>query len=420
MSTILHDAFFAKYHPATAHPHKVPFALKQGDHLLLIGDSMTEARKYSLMIETYLNVCLPELEVVVRNLGKGGETAEGFLGRIESECLRNRPTVATICYGMNDAGYINNNREAADKFRLASEMIIQRLKAEGVRVVLSSPGCIGRLPPWDFVDELNGSLDGVNTSLMYIRDEAAAIAEAEGLPFVDHFWTLYQACFVSTTRFGADYAVCGADDGVHPSWAGHVVMAYGFFKALGFDGNLGTFNIDMIGKTATADRGHIFVAENEGIYTFSSRRYPFCADGRPDKDWSIRSGMTLVPFNQEFNRMILKVNGATARTYRVAWTNQQNMLEEWHLYTPLELNEGVNLAEQFHINPFSASFRRIEDLIFEKQGIEANETWHTWEGEGKTAAVGLAENEARRTELLMEVKRAHVPITHVIRVEAQS
>jgi lysophospholipase L1-like esterase len=419
MSINFHDAFFAKYHPATLRPPQVSFAFQKGDCLLLIGDSITEARKYTQMIETYLSVCLPELEIEVRNLGRGGETADGFLGRIETECLNYKPTVASICFGMNDAGYVNNNREAADKFRVASERIIRRLKAEGVRVVLSSPGCVGRLPPWDFVDEFNGTLDGINTSLMYMRDEAAAIAEAEELPFVDHFWNLYQARFTSTGRFGAEYAVCGADDGVHPSWAGHVVMAYGFFKALGFDGNLGTISIDLTEQTAVADRGHKFVAETEGIYTFSSFRYPFCAEGRPDKDWSIRSGMTLVPFNQEFNRMILKVKGATAPTYRVAWTNQQNMLEEWHQYTPLELAEGVNLAEQFQINPFLVPFRRIDDLIFQKQSIEANETWHVWESEGKSGVEGLAENEARRTELLKEVKKAFVPITHNIRVEAQ-
>ena len=60
---------------------------------------------------------------------------------------------------------------------------------------------------------------------MYIRDEAAAIAVIEQVPFVDHFWNLYKARLESTHRFGTDYAICGADDGVHPSWAGHVVMA---------------------------------------------------------------------------------------------------------------------------------------------------------------------------------------------------
>jgi len=419
MPTMHHDPFFAKYHPAKPLPPQVPFALKKGDRLLLVGDSITEAPRYARMLETYLTVGLPDLQIEVRNVGKGGETAEGFLGRIDTECLNYQPTVATVCYGMNDAGYVNSNREAADKFRAASEVIVKKLKATGVRVVLSSPGCIGKLPPWDFVTELKGTLDGLNTSLMYMRDEAAAIAGAEKLPFVDHFWNLYQARFTSEKKYGAEYAVCGADDGVHASWAGHVVMAYGFFKALGFDGDLGNFTIDLAAKTATAGHGHAFKTEAEGIYTFTSTRYPFCAEGQAEKNWSIRSGMTLVPFNQEFNRMILRVTGVKASCYRVSWMNQQNMLEEWHIYTASELIGGINLAGDFHLNPFSIPFRRIDDLIFQKQTIESNETWYGWEWEGKPAAEGLGKYETQRADLLQAIQRAFVPVTHNIRLEAQ-
>jgi lysophospholipase L1-like esterase len=412
------DLFFDKYFPHTPLPPPVPFDFQKRDRLLLIGDSVTEIWRFSVMFETYLTVCVPGLEVEVRNIGKGGETADGFLKRINTECLNFRPTVATVCYGMNDAGYINHNREAADIFRTACNEIVKELKAAGTRVVLASPGCLGRLPSWEFVSDLNGTLDGINTSLMYIRDEAAAIAAIEQVPFVDHFWNLYKARLECTHRFGTDYAICGADDGVHPSWAGHVVLVYGLFQALGFDGNLGNFSIDLATKSATTDQDHTFEGEMEGKYTFTSNRYPFCAEGLPDKDWSARSGMTLVPFNQDFNRMILKVAGTTAPRNRLIWTNQKNMLDEWHIYTDAELYAGVNLTDDFHRNPFSAQFRRIEDLIFQKQLIESNMTWHSWESEGKSAGDGLAEYEAQRTELLKAIKRAFTPVTHNIRLEA--
>ncbi len=414
----LNDPFFTRYYPATPQPQPVPFAFQKGDRLLLIGDSITETRRFSVMLEAYLTVCRPDLQVEVRNLGKGGETAENFLKRIDTECLNYKPTVATFCYGMNDAGYVNNNQEAADKFHSASTLIIEKLIAAGTRVVLASPGCIGKLPPWQFVSDLNGTLDGLNTSLMLMRNAAADIADTYRLPFVDHFWNLYQARITSAEKYGADFSVCGADDGVHPSWAGHVVMAYGLFKALGFNGNLGTFVVDLAAKSALTDGGHTFQGETDGTYVFISSYYPFCADGLPDKDWSIRSGMTLVPFNQEFNRMILKVTGSTAPCYRVAWMNHQNMLEEWHIYTTADLTEGINLAEDFHLNPFTVPFNRINDLIFQKQTAEANETWHVWESEGKSEAEGLADYETQRERLLKAIKQNFVPVTHNIRIEA--
>ena len=131
------DSFYAQNCSRSPQPNPVPFTLRQGDRLLLIGDSITETNRHSRMLETYLEMCLPELEVEVRNVGKGGETAEGFLQRIESECLKYQPTAATICYGLNDAGYLDHNRAGADKFSAASQKIISMLKAAGVRIVLA-------------------------------------------------------------------------------------------------------------------------------------------------------------------------------------------------------------------------------------------------------------------------------------------
>ena len=423
MSSFLHvevcqDPFFEKYYSASTQPPFVPFTFQKGDRLVMIGDSITEARRFSLMLETYLSVCTPQLGIEVRNIGKGGETAEGFLERMNNECLRYQPTAAVVCYGMNDTGYASNNRVAADHYSAATARIITNLISAGVRVILSSPGCIGKLPPDDYMPDAHGTMDGINTTLRFIRDEAAAIATAEKISFVDHFWNMYKARINSIMMYGDDYAVCGADDGVHPSWAGHVVMAYGYFKALGINGDLGTIVIDLVKKTAITQGGHTFIGELNGLYTFRSTNYPFCADGVPDKDWSIRSGMTLVPFNHEFNRIVLKVTGINTSRYRVSWMNHLNMLEEWHTYTDAELFEGINLAEDFHLNPFSIPFNRLNELIFQKQGIESDETWHTWEALGASAEVGLAECESQRKELRKAIEHAFVPVIHNIRLEA--
>src|SRR5512140_551718 len=96
--------------------------------------------------------------------------------------------------------------------------IVQKLKSFGTRIVLGSPGCIGRVPAWESVAEAGSTLDGINTSLLYVREEAALIAEEEGLPFVDHFCNLYRARLDGLDRYCCDYAVCGVYDGVHPSW----------------------------------------------------------------------------------------------------------------------------------------------------------------------------------------------------------
>ena len=98
------DPYFAKFNPRKA-PRPSGLLLKKGDRLAICGDSITEQKMYSRIMETYLTVCVPELEITVRQYGWSGERAPGFLARMTNDCLRFTPTLATTCYGMNDHEY---------------------------------------------------------------------------------------------------------------------------------------------------------------------------------------------------------------------------------------------------------------------------------------------------------------------------
>src|SRR5207253_4018792 len=94
----------AKFHPLKA-PRPHGLVLREGDRLAICGDSITEQKMYSRIIEDYLTVCVPDLKITVRQYGWSGERAPGFLGRMTNDCLRFKPTIATTCYGMNDHEY---------------------------------------------------------------------------------------------------------------------------------------------------------------------------------------------------------------------------------------------------------------------------------------------------------------------------
>lgn len=71
-------AELANYHLAEAPEPSV--TLKKGDRLAICGDSITEQKQYSVLIETYLTACLPKLEITYRQYGWSGERISGFLG----------------------------------------------------------------------------------------------------------------------------------------------------------------------------------------------------------------------------------------------------------------------------------------------------------------------------------------------------
>src|ERR1700741_4027337 len=75
------DSYFEKFDPKPA-PQPEGLLLKKGDRLAICGDSITEQKMYSRIMETYLTVCVPQLKVTTRQYGWGGEKANGFWARI--------------------------------------------------------------------------------------------------------------------------------------------------------------------------------------------------------------------------------------------------------------------------------------------------------------------------------------------------
>jgi hypothetical protein len=405
------DPYFAKFNPAKA-PRQGGLLLKKGDRLALCGDSITEQKMYSRIMETYLTVCVPDLEITVRQYGWSGERAPGFLARMTNDCLRLKPTIATTCYGMNDHEYRPYEDRIGQTYRETSTDIVESFTAHGVRVVQGSPGCVGKIPGW--VKSASGTVEDLNLNLCHLRDIGIEIAAREKTGFADVFWPMLTAGFEARNKYGADYAISGKD-GVHPGWAGQLVMAYAFLKGLGLDGGIGTFTADLAHNKATVSKGHELVSFKDGELQIRSHRYPFCATGELNNDGSIRSGMTLVPFNPELNRLMLVVKNASAKNYAVTWG------AETKTYSAEQLGKGVNLADDFAANPFSEAFNKVDNAVAAKQAYETRQIkdlFHGPEGRAdieKTAAL----TEEARAPLTRAIKDAFAPVTHTIKIMAQ-
>ncbi|MCL4203219.1 MAG: SGNH/GDSL hydrolase family protein [Pirellulaceae bacterium] len=406
-----HEAFRA-FNPRKA-PAPGPMLLQEGDRLAICGDSITEQKMYSRIIETYLTACVPQLKVTVRQYGWSGEKTEGFLRRMDRDCLTFRPTVATLAYGMNDSRYrpfdVTNGRWYADHY----SAIVRRFKEHGVHVVVGSPGCAGKIAAW--VNSRAGTLDEHNNHLCALRDIAIGVAEQEDVRFADIFWPMYQAQVFAPGQHGATperpYEVAGRD-GIHPGWAGHVVMAWAFLRAMGLDGDLGTITIDFDSGQATSSDGHAVESFRDGRLTLVSSRYPFCARGDLDSDQSLRSGMTLVPFAEDLNRFVLRAKGKLSGSYRVQWGAESRE------YSAEELARGVQLAVDFPDNPFCEAFDRVDEAVAAKQAFETTQVkkeFRSREAQADFAKV-VAETEAQRAPLAEAVSQALVPVTHTIQI----
>jgi lysophospholipase L1-like esterase len=386
--------------------------LKPGDRLAICGDSITEQRMYSRIIETYLTACRPDLKVDARQFGWSGEKLDGFLRRMTNDVLRFEPTIATLCYGMNDHLYRPYEPEIGARYESNLIAIARSFQSHGTRLVIGSPGCIGKMPSW--VKEARGTVADLNLNLATLRNFGIKVARQQHGAFADIFQPMWLADFEARRRY-PDYHVPGGD-GVHPDWAGQAIMAYAFLRALGLDGDLGTITVDLGKQRATATTGHIIEHCEKGSVTVRSERYPFCAGpGDPAKDGNIRSGFQWVPFDAELNRLRLVVRGAKATRYRVTWGTESRV------YPASALAAGVNLASDFVVTPFNETFTKVDEAVAAKQKFETRQIQQEFHGKVGQADMDatVQRTEAERAQFVASIHDAMVPVTHQLRVEPE-
>ena len=389
--------------------------VKDGDVLAIIGDSITEGRQYGSLVENYLLMCQPA-KVRVMQFGWSGENVSGFNNRM-ADFLAMKPTVATLCYGMNDGMYKPVDDRIREMFREGLTKGVRTLKKSGTRVLVGSPGCVDTAT----FQRPTVSAADYNTNLAALRDEARGVAQATDSPFADVHTAMIEAMWASKSKFGPDYPFAGGD-GVHPSANGGLVMAYAFLKGLGFDGDVGTISIDLAKHSVSATGGHRIKGFKNDTVTLVSTQYPFCFFGRDDKDPAGTRGIAgLTSFNKDLNRLTLIATGPAAK-YRVTWGDSSRT------FTAEQLKDGVNLAAEFFDNPFCKPFMAVHQKVLDKQGTEnllLKQLLHSTNSgrkfmpetamkdlDGVLAAVPKAQQ-----KLSMDVAAEVKPVTHTITIQ---
>ncbi len=389
---------------ATPAPAQEGLFLKKGDRLAICGDSITEQKQYSLLMEMYLTVCVPQLEISCRQHGWSGERASGFTKRMMNDVLRFKPTVATSCYGMNDHQYIPYTDAVGLEYRTSQAQVAETFKAAGVRYLIGAPGTIRTVPKW--VKSAQGTWQDLNTSLLRLRNIDVELAKEHGLRFGDTWWTMMEAGQLSRSRHGEAFKLEGGD-GVHPGWAGQAVMAYSFLNSLGLSGDLAAITWDAVAGQAKAEGGVTVTAASKDEISVQSQCYPILpGPGNVAKDDNLLGGFALVPFMQNLNRYTLKVTGLPVGNHTLTWG------EHTATFSSDALAAGINLAEKFSQTPLDASYQEVWKAIAAKQAYETRQMKELMHGpEGKADMDGIvAVTEKARQGLVERVRKTFKPV----------
>ncbi len=384
----------------------------------VIGDSITEQKLYSKYIEAYLLACTGRSDIHVFQFGWSGERAGGFANRLENDLSLFKPNVATTCYGMNDGSYKPYAPEIGAEYEKNMRAVLAGLKRIGVQAVaVGSPGGVDP----DFFNRPTVPGAVYNDNLAHLRDIAKNLAAEFAQPFANVHDTMMAALPKAKAALGREYAPFGGD-GFHPAPAGQLLMAEAFLKALGFDGDLGTITID-VGGASTATAGHQVspVKLPPGTVQLVSTRWPFCFDADSKNAGSTRSILPFTRFNEDLNRLTLKVTRLDAPKAKVRWG------ESVREFRREQLEAGINLTAEFDRTPFDAAFAGLLNAIAQKQAYETllvkNLVTHMRNLGAEDPKVAAAFDKlkqrlaAEHAKQDASVRKQLQPVTHTIHIE---
>ena len=202
-----------------AKPEKRIFEFKDGDRLMLIGNTVIEREQRYGTFEPRLALALGDLKVSVRNLAWSGDTVFGHarsyfgppeegLQRLSDHLELLKPTVIMLCYGSEMA------------FERLGGLLIRK-HAPGARMILVSPPPLENLPA-----PLPDQTDA-NKSLSSFRDALRKFATSQNTYFVDLFELMGGVPKAGLT------AQPLTENGVHYTRAGYEKLSAKLIEGLG-------------------------------------------------------------------------------------------------------------------------------------------------------------------------------------------
>ncbi|PTY03980.1 GDSL family lipase [Verrucomicrobia bacterium LW23] len=201
------------------------------DRIVFYGDSITDAGRnreqethlgngYAHFIGARLKAKFPQFDLYTANKGISGNRIYDLEDRLEADVLALKPTLVSILIGINDTWrkYDSGIESPIPAFRAAYARILDRLAAAGSRAVLLEPFLLPQP-----ADRAKWRED-LDPRITVVRD----LAWERRLPLLP-----LDGLFASAaTGTGFPYWL---PDGVHPSPAGHGLIAQKWLELAGAD-----------------------------------------------------------------------------------------------------------------------------------------------------------------------------------------
>ncbi|MEQ9407895.1 MAG: SGNH/GDSL hydrolase family protein [Fuerstiella sp.] len=213
-------------------------SLAKEDVILFQGDSITDAgrekkmpvanaglgRGYPNFIATELRNDYPQLNLQIHNRGISGNKVPDLDKRWDKDCIQIKPRILSILIGVNDIWHMLNGRYdgTAATYRDGFTALLERTKEAlpSTTLVICEPFVLMSGTVKENKDKWFPEFDTRRQFARQVSDQAGAI------------WVPFQTMFDDAVAAGTKPSEL-AGDGVHPTAAGHQLMAKTWRQTVG-------------------------------------------------------------------------------------------------------------------------------------------------------------------------------------------
>lgn len=314
------------------------FYLKDNDHVVFYGDSITDQRLYTTFVESYVVTRFPNLHVLFTHSGWGGDRVTGGGGgtadiRLARDVYPYHPTVVTIMLGMNDGSYRAYDEELFGRFKTGYEHILDSIKTNApvARVTIIQPS------PYDDVTRPPLFEGGYNTTLLRYSEYLKGLAAGRHLDLADMNTPVVEM-LKRAWDTDKDQAAKILPDRVHPGPAGHLIMAEALLKSWRAPDLVSDVSIDAAASTSAAKNAAIADLKIQPAisWTETESALPMPIDPR---DKLLALALKSSDFVEALDRENLRVRGLAAGNYELKIDG-----DVIGSYNNEDLGRGINLA----------------------------------------------------------------------------
>ena len=307
-------------------------ALKDGDVVVFLGDSLTAARTYGKFIENYTLLRYPNRKVTFINAGFGGDTAEGGLKRLERDVLSHKPTVVTVMYGTNDIGWgVYADDEHKQRYLAGVRGIVSACRERKIRVYLCSEPVTAADPH-----------KSEDSFLQKMCDDGMELSKSLGGDAIDvqrsmrviqkRVWAANEHIKEVAKRESLHVA-----DGVHLNDLGQLAVAYSILRGLGAPADVSAATLDFAAASNVSSDGcritDIKQVDDTLEFTRTDEGLPF------NYGTFFPLHYRFVPVHQDLAKYMLTIKNLPAGKYDVLADGR-----EVSVLHSTQLAAGVNIA----------------------------------------------------------------------------